>query len=635
MPEKDSAVIPYFSQPFDAAGGHQDDLLAWVGHRLNERQRGKAPRAIFVSGPCGTGKSTFLRNLAAASGTAIEPGGAPPGGTVEPDAADGRLRIDGVVPFVVRLDGATLAEKCHQALSARRFVDDLAATWQRLVVLVDDLDVWVEGELQMDAAVHFLAQFGRAFKDKGVVIATSTTPVEEIEVPHQGVFVETFFPADCRARLSAKTILLPAIWIFNHRTGRVLPDGPLPSLLGGLDRLVGLTSTLKRRAGRANEATPVALTLFAELVTMAEIQNTDEEGLFAIDQIGKILRPHLGTDVQAALEMTKAMADSRPETNHRPTAEDQATGAAGRGVTEGGPKQTSDATMPWLERLLLATAVLELVEPNALLSVTRIATAVQANPSFQGTTAGQLERTSPSARETASTNLNLAVTNGVQTLLKNHVLVELPRVGLRVETAAGRAWALERAELEVWPQDRNDAIELRLHELVQPLDGKTVGFPKRPVAVVWADGRRAHDVTLSGTRAVRSWILDVRFMEPHRRGEEEWRRRSEELLAERLVWVAEGDRSVGDQLAWDLARSRRMVERHGLRSRPGAKESPLVTREQARATETEAALLAALEADFVAGAFYRRGERWPAAMFGERFDLIALAAMDRAFTAPE
>ncbi len=113
------------------------------------------------------------------------------------------------------------------------------------------------------------------------------------------------------------------------------------------------------------------------------------------------------------------------------------------------------------------------------------------------------------------------------------------------------------------------------------------------------------------------------------RGTSEARRRSVRgKLVERLIWIAGEDPARVRDLGTDLGRSRRQIRRATPAvGRPGGELGRMLSIEEARRDELEAAMREAVVRTFMEGTFYFRGEAMPARSLGESFEAALLAAV--------
>lgn len=202
--------------------------------------------------------------------------------------------------------------------------------------------------------------------------------------------------------------------------------------------------------------------------------------------------------------------------------------------------------------------------------------------------------------------------------------------GWSVRTASASAWIDERDRAPIADPEITDEIAAALAKLVNNVPMPRVAAAPASWTVLFADGSVAHDMVVLGSRtAQRALVLDARHLPEHRRGSDDWLRRScGQAMRGRLVWIAGGERGPAQSVCRDVLRSRRMLLRaeasrhlpHGLRTR--------LEREHSRTDQLRAAAGAQLAEAFLAGHFYCHGHGRPARELGTRFEEALGAAAE-------
>jgi uncharacterized protein (UPF0147 family) len=203
--------------------------------------------------------------------------------------------------------------------------------------------------------------------------------------------------------------------------------------------------------------------------------------------------------------------------------------------------------------------------------------------------------------------------------------------GFKLQSSSGQEWETERNRHSVTPDEVSRLVQLKITEVLVPRADvpRHRGAPFK-LDVWFTDDRQAQDVPLQQHRNEATFAVDLRFVKPDAAGAGAWAVLSKESRHhDRLLWVV-GPHGDVPELGRALARNRYMVDRYDAqRASLSPEKLELLNLEQGRQRDLDAQLTAAIEAAFLAGALYFRGEPLPVAGLGSAFSTVLTAAGNR------
>ncbi|WP_050725309.1 BREX system P-loop protein BrxC [Vulgatibacter incomptus] len=220
------------------------------------------------------------------------------------------------------------------------------------------------------------------------------------------------------------------------------------------------------------------------------------------------------------------------------------------------------------------------------------------------------------------------VREALESLRQANLVGYSEKSGYKIQSSAGQEWQRERDDIHVTAEAWGEHIRERLKDLVgKPELPRLEGRPFKWTAL-YSDGQNSADVRLD--RVTEETVVSVDFRFLKERDEAGWIKRSQDdNLRERLIWVA-SDRQQVQDLARDLARSQRMLQRYrGREASLPAEKKRLLLEEQLREEDLHQSLGSAVADAWMAGRIYFRGLELEPAELGNAFPSALLAAAQK------
>ena len=332
-----------------------------------------------------------------------------------------------------------------------------------------------------------------------------------------------------------------------------------PMVPGQIDMLLQITSALRTRSGRSqgdDQAIRGLLQLLGELFRAQKLADLEVLSLVTLDQVYDVQQSALDSDVQNS--MARVMEQCRNEAN------------------------------PLLIRAAKAVAMLELIQET------------------EPTTAKLVSQCLFDRMDRG--NQVDAVAEALEELRRRNLLGYSEKQGYKIQSSAGEEWERDRREIPVPRDERcNLIMEALKHLLAEPERPKLKGRPFQ-WAGNFSDDRRIQDVRLLDPRDDAVVRVDFRFLTKSERTESLWIKQSDEtFLKDRIVWIS-GDNDAAEEAARDLAQSKGMVARYGVRKESLPKPKQLLLQdEEHRSEELLEKLHEAIAEAWTSGVIYFRG----------------------------
>lgn len=355
----------------------------------------------------------------------------------------------------------------------------------------------------------------------------------------------------------------PDLKLFAYGCESVTPDEFIdvyPMLPGQIDLILRITSALRTRSARAqgdDQAIRGLLQLLGELFRDQKLADRPVGSLVTLDQIYEVQHTALDADVQAS--MARILS------------------------------QCADDASGLMVRAAKVVALLELIQDTVPTDAKLIAQCLY----------DQLNRG----------NQLSAVTEALEELRRRNLLGYSEKHGYKVQSTAGEEWERERRDIGVPREAIGGIVQDGLkYLLATPQRPQYQGRPF-PWAGVFSDGRGADDVVLVDPRDEAAVRVDFRFLVREERVESTWVKRSDDVLRDRLVWVA-GDSDQLEQLARDLHKSRGMVRKYDSRRESlSAARKLLLEQEKANVEDLDGRVRTALGVAWMSGSVYFRARK--------------------------
>ena len=337
-----------------------------------------------------------------------------------------------------------------------------------------------------------------------------------------------------------------------------------PLLPGYVDLLLRITSALRVRSTRSqgdDQAIRGLLQMLGELFREQRVGELDLGALVTLDRIFEVQETALEADVQATMTRVATWCGE-------------------------------DSERALHSRAARAVALLQLIQEEEPTSPDLVARCL-------------FDRLDRGSRVDA-------VAAALDELRRENLLGYTEKHGYKIQSTAGEEWDRERREIGATADDRGE----RLQEALKLLVGDRSENPRYrgrpfPIRALFHDGRRSDDFLLLDPRDAACVTLDLRFLPSAEARAVDWLRRSDEgVLRERVLWVA-SDTSLVEDLARQLHRSKKMVERYEPRRESlSLARQQLLIQEKGRAEELERQLKAAAEAALVGGRMFFRAQEF-------------------------
>jgi hypothetical protein len=459
-----------------------------------------------------------------------------------------------------------------------------------LFLVVDEVSQYVlSNKDRVDRLRAFASELGARLKGRVWLLALGQQKLDEEADDSFLVWAKDRFPPKLRVHLAATNIRdvvhkrllqktpageaqLRALFdthradlkLFAYGCEDVSPDEFVevyPMLPGHIDLLLQITSALRLRSSRAqgdDQAIRGLLQLLGELFRSQHLADLDVGALVTLDRIYEVQHTALDADVQASMARVLDKCS------------DDATGL--------------------LVRVAKVVALLELIQDAVPTEAKLVAQCL-----FDRLDRGNQEST---------------VNDALEELRRRNLIGYAPKTGYKLQSSAAEEWERERRDV--------GAPREAIVALVQEGLKKAIAVPERPRlmgrpfpwAAVFSDERHANDVVLLDPRDDAAVRVDFRYLSSKESAESNWVRRSAESMFEnRIVWLS-GDRDAVEGLCRDLFRARRMVERYRPRRESlSAARKLLLTQEENNVDDLSDALRKAVEATWMSGQIYFRGQQ--------------------------
>ena len=221
------------------------------------------------------------------------------------------------------------------------------------------------------------------------------------------------------------------------------------------------------------------------------------------------------------------------------------------------------------------------------------------------------------------------ITAALEKLRGLNLLTYSEKTGFKVQSSAGQEWERERSDIPATIDAISEIVQGTLKTLVGSMQERPK-FKARsfPWALLFTDGRQAHDVKLMDAREDSTVAVDFRYLKEGREAATWVQKSAQDQLWNRIVWVV-GEGAI-ESNAREVIRSRKMIERYKPKyaSLPRAKQS-LFSAEEPRLEELEKSVQKAVASAFLEGALYFRGQQFRPRDLGAVFGSAILAVANR------
>ena len=192
--------------------------------------------------------------------------------------------------------------------------------------------------------------------------------------------------------------------------------------------------------------------------------------------------------------------------------------------------------------------------------------------------------------------------------------------GYKLQSSAGQEWAAERDKISLTSEDLSERVQEQLTRLIDETNQPRLKGTSFPFSALFSDNRGHQEAALKSVRRKASVPVDFRFLASGQRSLADWSRRSDqENLKNRIVWVV-GAVGAVDDIARQWGRSQRMIRRYDARRGSLSTEKErLLIEEQQRQDNLRDKVRKAIEAAFMEGTIYFRGQNFEPAEQGGSF----------------
>jgi len=469
---------------------------------------------------------------------------------------------------------------------------DRRASGRTLFLVVDEVSQYVhQDENRMLKLQSFVSELGQRLNGRVWLFATGQQKLEDQAETNHLAKLKDRFPSHLRVHLAATNIRD----VVHKRLLRKKPEkesvlrdlfekhrGDLklygygaeeiteedfvevyPMLPGHIDLLMRITSNLRTRSTRVqgdDHAIRGLLQLLGELFREQKLAEGEVGSLVTLDSIYEVQHSALDADVQ----MTLARIFNDPQVREDELA----------------------------QRAAKAVALLELIQEEGTPTMPELVAQCLYARLGEG-------------------NRIAAVTEALEKLRSLSLLGYSEKQGFKIQSSAGQEWQRERDDLGIAQEQLSRIVQDALKTLIGSLQERPSWKGRKFPWTLWfSDGRQAHDVKLQDVREDSTVAVDFRFLgKKEDRSAADWVPRSDqEPLRNRLVWVI-GEAGSIEELARQLARSERMLERYRPRLSSLTREKQrLLFEEEARFEDLEGIVRAAVAEAFLAGTVYFRAQ---------------------------
>lgn len=225
-------------------------------------------------------------------------------------------------------------------------------------------------------------------------------------------------------------------------------------------------------------------------------------------------------------------------------------------------------------------------------------------------------------------NNQIDVRDALERLRAASLVTYSEKRGFKLQSSSGQEWETERNRHIVTPDEVSRLIQKKLTDTLVPRADlpRHRGAPFK-IDVWFTDDRTSQEVPLQQHRNEATFVVDLRFVKPETGTHATWAVMSKEHRShDRLLWIV-GPHGDVAEIGRALARNKYMVERYDAQRASLAPEKlELLNLEQGRQRDLEAQLTSAVEAAFLGGTLYFRGEALPVSGLGSAFATVLTAA---------
>lgn len=486
--------------------------------------------------------------------------------------------------------GTSVAE----AVQAIEAMLSIRAEGRALFIVVDEVSQYVhQDDDRMVKLQSFVSELGQRMKGGAWLFATGQQKLDDtVDSANSIAKLKDRFPPNLRVHLSSanirdvvhKRLLKKKVShestlreLFQKHRGDLKLYGydceaiteedfveVYPLLPGYVDLLMRVTSNLRSRSTRVqgdDYAIRGLLQLLGELFREQKLADREVGTLVTLDAMFDVQHSALDADVQTTL--SRIFND---------------------------PQVREDALA---QRVAKAVALLELIQEQTPTTPTLVAQCIYAR-------LGEGNRVP-------------AVTEALEKLKQLSLLSYSEKHGYKIQSSAGQEWQRERDDFGVTQEQISTIVQQAIKSLLSNNQDRPrwKGRPF-PWTLWFSDGRQFHDVKLQDVREDSTIPVDFRLVgKKDDKSATTWVQKSDqEQLRNRLIWVV-GETGAIDDLARQLARSDKMIERNRNRRESLSREKQrLLIEEEARFEDLEGRVRAAVQDAFLDGVAYFRGQQF-------------------------
>jgi hypothetical protein len=471
----------------------------------------------------------------------------------------------------------------REVVEAIEAMIDIRAAGKSLFLVVDEVSQYVhQDESRMLKLQSFVSELGQRLKGRVWLMATGQQKLEDQAEANNLAKLKDRFPPHLRVHLGITNIrdvvhkrllkkkpemesVLRELFqkhrgdlkLYGYACEEITEEDFVevyPMLPGHIDLLMRITSNLRTRSTRVqgdDHAIRGLLQLLGELFREQKLADGEVGSLVTLDAIFEVQHSALDADVQTTL----ARIFNDP--------------------------QVRDDVLA--QRAAKAVALLELIQEQTPTLPELIAQCLYSR-------LGEGNRVQ-------------AVAEALEKLRSLSLLAYSEKQGFKIQSSAGQEWQRERDDLGVAQEQISRIVQDALKNLVGSMQERPRWKGRTFPWTLWfSDSRQAHDVKLQDVREDSTVAVDFRFLRKEDRASAVWVPRSDqEPLRNRLLWLV-GESGAIEDLARQLARSERMLERYRSRRESLTREKQrLLFEEEARFDELESQVRAAVAEAFLEG----------------------------------